>query len=138
MKTRWILSSLAGLLVIGSLAGAENLGQTGAPAAALTATSPAGFLAALGSTSCSAGGSVAALPTLPTLQLLRSLPALNPAPSPTAVLCGSCSTNGCAGAPFNSGCDYLSGGTYHTGRCQADFTCSNGGTWCICTNNAPP
>jgi hypothetical protein len=135
MKTRWILSSLAALLVIGSLAGAQNLSQTGAPAPTLTAPSapsPAGFLAALGSSSCSAGPSATALAPL------HSLPAQNPAPSPTAVLCGSCSTGGCAGAPFNSGCEYLSGGTYHTGRCQADFTCSNGGNWCICTNNAPP
>ena len=135
MRTRWILSSLAGLLVIGSLASAESQSQTGAPAPTPTAASPAGFLAALGTTSCSAGTAAAALPTLP---LLRSLPALNPAPTPAAVLCGSCSTGGCAGAPFNAGCEYLSGGTYHTGRCQADFDCSDGGTWCICTNNAPP
>jgi hypothetical protein len=69
---------------------------------------------------------------------VAQLPADGPvAPRPTSLTCGSCSGS-CAGLPFNAQCYYLGGGTYHIAHCQADFTCSDGSDWCLCTNNAPP
>jgi hypothetical protein len=136
MRFRFVLLTLAAalLLATAALADSQVPAAAAAPAPAVTTAAavaaPMDLLAGPLARSCSATAT----------SFVTQLPADGPAaPHPTAApTCGSCSTNGCAGLPFNAQCYYLSDGGYHLAHCQPDFTCSNGSDWCICTNNPPP
>jgi hypothetical protein len=131
MRSRIVLPLFAAMLMIGALASAE------APQQAVAPTAPSGsagdgdalpaFLLAPAGSACQASPVKAQLPDV-----------LHPfAPQPAALTCGSCSSDGCAGARPNTSCEYVSGGSYHLAQCQVESTCSTGGFLCVCASEAP-